>query len=304
MSENCSCSRTMLQSPVPAVSNISLSFPIVSITPLRTKCFASNFHLSPAIISILRPSHVHSSFPPHPGPLDPMNSWGGSCACRSSGVDYPINDPDRGYLLFGPLGFPASNCAHPSALLIVHPDASMLQLPRFRRLKSVTVCAPGPCWSDLIYEIVAWFARDKKLTGEIADPACHASPSSVTSSMSSTTSATRAGRWEGTMVRFSYPVRKGDVDWRKLESAALGEDVEAQGCESIESEDGDESDHADGRAMRVNPIGKNVAGGRRSRRFAAEPLWVEVRSGSAVLGEVRGELGRLDQLGLLQVSCK
>jgi hypothetical protein len=56
--------------------------------------------------------------------------------------------------------------------------------------------------------------------------------------------------------------------------------------------------------MRVDPIGKSVAGGRRSRRFAAGALWVEVRSGSAVLGEVRGELGRLDQLGLLQVSCR
>jgi hypothetical protein len=117
----------------------------------------------------------------------------------------------------------------------------MLQLPRFRRLKSVTMHVPGPCWSDLIYEIVAWFARDKKLTGEIADPACHASSASVAPSLSSTGSATRAGRredWKRTMIRFSYPVRKGDVDWRKLESAALGEDLEGQDQKVLRAETG------------------------------------------------------------------
>lgn len=166
----------------------------------------------------------------------------------------------------------------------------------------MTMYVPGPCWSDLIYEIAAWFARDKKLTGEIADPTCHGSSSFVTPSLSSTTPATRPGRWEdwnGTMIRFSYPVRKGDVNWRKLENAVLGEDLEV-----VDSGGGDESDYADGGVIRTNPIGKSGADGRCSRRFAPGTLWVEVGSGSAVLGEVRGELGRLDQLGLLQVSCR
>jgi len=192
----------------------------------------------------------------------------------------------------------------------------MLRLPRFRRLESVTMHVPGPHWSDLIYDIAAWFARDKK-PGEIADRICHdgyASPP-VTPSLPSTTSATRAGRWEDwkrTRIRFSYPVGKDDVDWRKLENAVLGEDLDGVydwtghgnhvGGIERESKGGNEgeSDDVDEMLMRISQHG---AGGSFSRRFAAGSLWVEVRSGSAGLGEVRGELGRLDKLGLLQVSC-
>lgn len=186
----------------------------------------------------------------------------------------------------------------------------MLRLPRFRRLKSMIMHVPGPRWSDLIYDIAAWFARDEKLTEEIADPICHddyASPSlSATPSLPSTASATQADRWEDwkrTRIRFAYPVRKGDVDWRKLENAVLGEDLDdgtgdgdhGGGIER-ESTGGSEDDHVDRMLMRIG------AGGGYSRRSTTGSLLVEVGSGSAALGEVRGELGRLDQLGLLQVS--
>ncbi|KAF9777428.1 hypothetical protein BJ322DRAFT_574810 [Thelephora terrestris] len=61
--------------------------------------------------------------------------------------------------------------------------ARTLRLPMFRKLKSVTMCVPGSRWSDLIYEIAAWFARDRS-HGEIADPTCQdgraSPPSSVT----------------------------------------------------------------------------------------------------------------------------
>jgi hypothetical protein len=169
----------------------------------------------------------------------------------------------------------------------------------------VTVRVPGPRWSDLIYGITAWFARDKKLTGEIADPVRHDGYASW-SSPPSTTSATRAGRWEdreGTRIRFAYPVGNGDVDWRKLENAVLGEDVDGgYDCTGYgihvdelerESRSGSES------LMR---IGKHGVRGGYSPRFTAPSLWIEVGPGSAALGEVRRELRRLDQLGLLQVS--
>lgn len=193
----------------------------------------------------------------------------------------------------------------------------MLRLPRFRRLKSVTMHVPGPRWSDLIYDIAAWFARDKK-SGEIADPICHdgyASPP-VTPSLPSTSSATRAARsedWKRTRIRFSYPVGKGDVDWRKLENAVLGEDLEGVydctghgnhvGGIERESKSGKEGESDDVDESMVMGISQHEAGGSVRRRFVAGSLWVEVRNGSAALGEVRGELGRLDQLGLLQVSC-
>lgn len=106
-----------------------------------------------------------------------------------------------------------------------------LRLPRFRKLKSVTMCVPGSHWSDLIYEIAEWFARDDY--EEIADPTRQGGraspPTSVTSSLPSSNPATRADRWKDrkrTKVRFVYPVGEGDVDWRKLESAVLGEGVE------------------------------------------------------------------------------
>lgn len=192
----------------------------------------------------------------------------------------------------------------------------MLRLPRFRRLKSVTMHAPGPRWSDLIYDIAAWFARDEKLTGVIADPTCHdgyASRSlSATPSLPSTASATRADRWgdrKRTRVRFAYPVREGDVDWRKLENAVLGEgrdgghDFTGYGNHGREiereSRGGSEGDHVDRMLMSIN---KHRAGGGYSRRSMVGSLWVEVGNGSAPLGEVRGKLGRLDELGLLQVS--
>lgn len=58
--------------------------------------------------------------------------------------------------------------------------------------------------------------------------------------------------------------------------------------------------------MKITQGGNQVAGGSCSppRFIAGGSLWVEVRSGSAVLGDLRVELGRLDELGLLQVSCR
>ena len=169
----------------------------------------------------------------------------------------------------------------------------------------MTMHVPGPRWSDLIYKIAEWFARDEKLPGEIADRACQdgrASPSlSVTSSLPSPSSATRAD-WRRTKFRFGYPVKKGDIDWRRLESAVLGEGLEGEyDCARLGNRggiSGGGNDESDEMLMRINP----GAGG--TRRLAASSLWVEVGNGSAVLGEVRGELGRLDKLGLLQVSCR
>lgn len=179
---------------------------------------------------------------------------------------------------------------------------------------------PGPRWSDLIYEIAAWFAKDdKSLGGEMADPTCHDdSPSfSVTHSLPSNTSATQANRWEDwkrTRIRFTYPVRKGDVDWGRLENAVLGEDLDGKcDCAGIgnhgcgverESGGGDENDQAGAMLMRINHTGKRGAGSVCSGRSTAGSLWVEVGDGSTELGEVGGDLGRLGQLGLLQVSCK
>lgn len=181
----------------------------------------------------------------------------------------------------------------------------------------MTMNVPGPSWSDLIYEIAAWFTKEK-LAEEIADLTCHdgrASPSlPVIPSMPSTSSVTR-GEWE-TRIRFAYPIRKGDVDWNRLESAVLGEGTEGLdgghhcarygnnefGTER-ESGDGDGSDHVHEMLMRINEVGKDGAHGGYSRQPTAGSLWVEAGSGSATLGEVRGELRRLDKLGLLQVSC-
>jgi len=110
-------------------------------------------------------------------------------------------------------------------------------------------------------------------------------------------------------VRFAYPVGKGDIDWRKLESAVLGEDFNGGldggfDCPIFgnRSEGGSGGGNdADDMVMRINR-GKSQAGGSCGKR--AGSLWVEVGNGSAVLGEVRRELFRLDQLGLLQVSCR
>jgi len=174
---------------------------------------------------------------------------------------------------------------------------------------------PGSRWSDLIYEITAWFARDNKFPGEVADPTCHDESAfpSVTPSLPSSSSTTQANRWEywkQTRIRFNYAVRKGDVDWRRLESAVLGEVHDGEcdcarygnhgGGNERESGGGNENDHVDAMLMRINHIGKRGAGG----RFTAGSLWVEVGNGSSGLGEIRGELGRLGQLGLLQVSCR
>jgi len=187
----------------------------------------------------------------------------------------------------------------------------MLRLPRFQKLKSVTIYAPGPRWSGLIYGIAAWFARDEKLTGEIADTACQGGPSfPIIPPLPSTSSATRADRRK-MKVRFTYPVRKGDVDWRKLESAVLGEDFEGLGgvynCTGYGNHRGriarEGGNGVDEMLMKITHVGKHGAAGSCSPRFTAGSLWVDVGNGSAVLGEVRGELGRLDQLGLLQVSC-
>jgi len=188
----------------------------------------------------------------------------------------------------------------------------MLRLPRFRRLKSVTVCVPGSHWTDLIYEIAAWLARDEKLGGEIADPACQggrASALSGTPSPPSPSSATRAdwpANWKKLGIRFAYPVRKGDVDWRKLASAVLGEDFEGLDgdgdCTGFGNygEGGNDDRET---STRINHIENRGADGC-SRLPTAGSFWVEVLDGSAGLGEVRGELGRLDTLGLLQVSCR
>ena len=197
----------------------------------------------------------------------------------------------------------------------MYPEVKVLRLPRFRNLKSVIMYVPGPLWSDLIYEIAAWSARDKKLPEEIADIACHdgrASPSSP--SMPSTSPATRADWWEDwkkTKIRFTYPVGKGDVDWRKLESAVLGEGPDGgydctgygnHGGEEGPSRDG--NDDVDETMMRINNVERDGADGGCCPRFVAGSLWIEARGGSAVLGDVRGELRRLDQLGLLQVGCR
>ena len=230
----------------------------------------------------------------------------------------PISDPNEVILVRLTWNFRSRIPLIPVvALLTVYPEANILRLPRFRRLKSVTMHVPGPRWSDLIYEIATWFARDEKLTGKIADPACHdgyaSSSSSATPwpSLPSTTSATQADRWEDwkrMKIRFSYPVRKDDVNWRKLENAVLGEDLDGEydctghgnheGRIERESKGGSEGDHVDRMLMRISQHG---TGGSYSRRFTTGSLWVEVGNGSAAL-EVRGELGRLDQLGLLQVS--
>jgi len=198
------------------------------------------------------------------------------------------------------------------ALLTLCSGYMTLRLPRFRRLNSVTVHVPGPRWSDLIYEIAAWFASDRKLPGEIAEPACQegvASPSP--SADPSLPSATRANRWENrkkTRVRFAYPVGKDDIDWRKLESAVLGEGFEGLDggfdCPRFgnRGEDGGGGGNdADDMVMRINR-GKRQAAGSCGKRTGS--LWVEVGNGSAALGEVRRELVRLDELGLLQVSCR
>lgn len=174
----------------------------------------------------------------------------------------------------------------------------------------MTVHVPGPRWSDLIYEIAAWFVSDGKFPGEIADPACQdgrASPSlSVAPSLPSATRADRCGNWKKTRIRFAYPVRKGDIDWRKLESVVLGECfVDGQDgrhdCSGFGSRGGTEGEgrnDAEEMMMRISR-GKSRAGGR-----GGCSLWVEVGNGSAGLGDVRGELVRLDRLGLLQVSCR
>jgi hypothetical protein len=144
-------------------------------------------------------------------------------------------------------------------------------------------------------------------------------------SLPSDNSATRADRRKDrkrTRIRFGYHVTKGDVDWKKLESAVLGEGDEGLeslggGCDCSvygnhggvgvvgrESESGYENDQVGGMVMKINQVGNQVAGGSCSARFMACLLWVEVWSGSAVLRELRGELGRLDRHGLLQVSCR
>lgn len=94
----------------------------------------------------------------------------------------------------------------------------------------------------------------------------------------------------------------------------LGEDIEGLdgGCDcsgfgnhgsvARESESGDGNDHVDEMVTKINKAGNHVAGGSCSARFMAGSLWIEVGSGSAVLRDLRGVLGRLDRLGLLQVS--
>lgn len=201
--------------------------------------------------------------------------------------------------------------------------ARTLRLPRFRKLKSVIMCVPGPGWSDLIYEIAAWSARDDSRE-EIADrnrQSASTSPSSVISSLPSSTSATRADGWESrrkTKVRFVYPVREGDVDWVKLQSAVLGEGAEGQEgrcyCAGYgnhasrtgrESGGGNGNDHVDG-MMRINNGVGYGAGGNCHRRSSstAGSLSVEFKGGSGVLRKVRERLGRLDELGLLQLSSR
>ena len=177
----------------------------------------------------------------------------------------------------------------------------------------MTVHVPGPRWSDLIYEIAAWFASDRKLPGEIAEPACQEGLTSP-SATPSLPSATRAYRWENlkkTRVRFAYPVGKDDIDWRRLERAVLGEDLDGPDggldCPRFSNHGGQTEggggggNDGDEMVMRINR-GKSKAGGSCGKR--AGSLWVEVGNGSAALGEVRGELARLDELGLLQVSCR
>jgi len=198
--------------------------------------------------------------------------------------------------------------------------ARTLRLPRFRKLELVTMSVPGPHWTDLIYEIAAWFGREEWLK-PIADHDSRASPPSpAIPSLPSSNLVTRVDLRKGrkrTRVRFAYPVRNGDIDWKKMERAVLGEDIEDLdgGCDCSvfgklgrvgrESEKGGKgNDHVDEMVMTINQVGNHVAGGSCSARFTAGSLWVEVASGSAVLGDLRGELGRLDQLGLLQVSLR
>ena len=276
------------------------------ITPFRGKCSLPPFTFSPFITSPPSPT-CHRFDLRSPGPLN---------SGMLDRVPVALRDlfsviPDGATLYPDPrvsLSFTDSR----SRLLTLCSGDRTLRLPRFRRLNSVTVHVPGPRWSDLIYDIAAWFAGDRKLPGEIAESACQedlASPSP--SADPSLPSATRASRWENskkTRVRFAYPVGKGDIDWRKLESAVLGEGFEgldggfdcARFGNRGEGGIGGGND-ADDMVMRINR-GKSQAGGGCGKR--AGSLWVEVGNGSAALGEVRGELVRLDQLGLLQVSCR
>ena len=182
----------------------------------------------------------------------------------------------------------------------------------------MTMSVPGSNWSDLIYEIAAWFARDKP-SYEIADPAGHYGRASALSDMPSLPSnnpATDTHRWRDgrkMRIRFTYPVGKDEVDWKKLERAVLGENIDGGldgGCDcpiygnddgvGRESGSGNENDHVD----EINQVDNHVAGGSCGARSMRGSLWIEIASGSAVLGELRGELGRLDKLGLLQVSCR
>ena len=174
----------------------------------------------------------------------------------------------------------------------------------------MTVHVPGPYWADLLYEIAAWFTSDSTSPGEIAELACQeglASSPSGTPSLPSATPANRRENRKKTRVRFAYPVGKDDIDWRRLESAVLGEDLdELDGgfdCPRFSNHGGGLEGGSGGGndVMRINR-GKSKAGGSFGKR--AGSLWVEVSNGSAVLGEVRGELVRLDELGLLQVSCR
>ena len=205
------------------------------------------------------------------------------------------------------------------ALSSVHPGSRTnrtLRLPRFLKLKSVTMCVPGPYWSDLIYEITSWFARSE-CCEEIAGPACRSGRASslFTPSLPSTNPATSAVGWKRTRIKFCYSVGKGDVDWRKLESAALGEDFEGYDCSAFGNHGGGaecESGLGGGNGndhvqvlMEINPgVENRGAGGRQGARFTTGSLWVEVGGGSGVFGEIRRKLGRLDRLGLLQVSCR
>jgi len=195
----------------------------------------------------------------------------------------------------------------------VLPEVMMLRLPKFRGLKSVTVRVPGPHWADLIYEIAAWFARDEKFVREIADPACQDGRASALNdgpSLPSRSSATRA-EWQKRKrlrIRFAYPLGEDDIDWERLERAVLGGSVEGldEGgdCTGYGNYGGGAGDDDGQTLMRISRVENRWAGGSRSGRSTVGSLRVEGLSGSVGVEEVREKLGRLDRLGLLQVSCR
>jgi hypothetical protein len=149
----------------------------------------------------------------------------------------------------------------------------------------VTVRVPGPHWSDLIYEIAAWFASGQ-VSGEIAEPTCQrgrASP--VTPLPCHQRAELTGGEVEKDEDQVRIPRQERDVDWRKLERAVLGEGIEGLDGDSdcsvfgnhgggIEGDSGG-GNGAGGIVMRINR-GKSRAGGSCHGWFSLGRSWERI----------------------------